>query len=65
MRNDGAMQDSLDLASQPQCADCGVSMRDYPRGYVCPSCGALTDLSEEMTAIQMPRDFDGPSIHGG
>lgn len=55
----------LDAVAQPRCPDCGVLMRDDPRGYKCPSCGYLEDHSAEYAQIEMPPEFDGPSIQGG
>ncbi|WP_404435227.1 hypothetical protein LG322_08695 [Microbacterium aerolatum] len=59
------MSDPLAGAAQPKCSACGVTMRDDPRGFRCPSCGRLDDLSSEMDAVVIPPDFDGPSIRGG
>lgn len=57
--------DPLEDATQPQCGACGVTMRDDPRGFRCPSCGRLNDHSAEMSAVEVPPEFDGPSIQGG
>lgn len=51
----------LDLGAQPRCPHCGIVMRDIDHGSVCPECG----YTELFVAVDMPPEFDGPSIKGG
>lgn len=51
----------LDGAQQPACPECGIVMRDIPGAWQCPHCGHL-QLHDD---IELPPEFDGPSIHGG
>lgn len=55
----------MDDLAHPHCPDCGVVLRDHPRGFVCPSCGFLEDQSEVMDSVVIPEDFNGPTLHGG
>lgn len=53
--------DELDFGAQPHCPEDDVVMRDIPGGWKCPYCGHLQMIGE----VEMPPEFDGPSIHGG
>lgn len=52
--------DDLD-GVQPHCPDDDIVMRDVKGGWECPECGHL----ELHDAVEMPPEFEGPSIHGG
>ena len=52
-------------AQQPRCPTCGTVMRDIPGGFVCGGCGHVDDRAAELSAVQMPPEFDGPAIQGG
>jgi hypothetical protein len=53
--------DFLDDAAQPQCPEDGVVMRTTATAFVCPHCGHLQLFDD----VEMPPEFDGPSIQGG
>lgn len=48
--------------TQPKCPDCGVVMRDDPRGFWCEYCRHLDDHSAELATVVLPPDFEGPDI---
>jgi hypothetical protein len=54
------MEDDL-AGAQPHCPVDGIVMHDVPGGWECPHCGHV-QLHDE---VEMPEEFDGPSIHGG
>lgn len=56
--------DDLD-GVQPHCPHCGTVMADDRRGFWCENCRHLEDHSDELDAVVMPPEFDGPSIRGG
>ncbi|WP_193596059.1 hypothetical protein [Microbacterium sp. YJN-G] len=53
--------DDLAAAANPHCPECGIVMRETSHAFECPHCGHLQLLDE----VEMPAEFDGPSIHGG
>ncbi|WP_186324451.1 hypothetical protein [Microbacterium paludicola] len=50
-----------DLPAQPHCPEDDVVMRDISGGWECPDCGHVQQAQD----IDMPAEFDGPTIHGG
>lgn len=54
------MPDDLNFAAQPHCPECDVVMRTEPHAFACPNCGHLQLFDE----VQMPPEFDGPSLRG-
>ena len=50
-----------DVGAQPHCPEDDIVMRDVPGGYRCPECGHV----QQYRDVEMPPEFDGPSIHGG
>lgn len=54
------MDDDL-IGAQPHCPEDGVVMRDIRGGWECPHCGH----AEQVQDVQIPPEFNGPSIHGG
>lgn len=48
-------------STQPHCPDDDVVMRDVPGGWRCPECGHVQQAQD----VEMPPEFDGPTIQGG
>lgn len=51
----------MDEFGHPHCPECDIVMRDTTGGWVCPHCGHV----QQWADVEMPPEFDGPSIHGG
>lgn len=49
-----------DLVGQPHCPECDIVMRTEPHAFVCPHCGRI----ELIPHVEMPPEFDGPSVDG-
>ncbi|MCT1394394.1 MULTISPECIES: hypothetical protein [Microbacterium] len=54
--------DELYGGTQPHCPEDDIVMRDVAGGWQCPHCGYHLVVGGD---IEMPPEFDGPSIRGG
>lgn len=49
---------SFDAAT---CSECGIVLRETPNSLRCPACGWTVHYPD----VDMPPEFEGPSIHSG